>query len=70
MILFYSVFEWFPPLEGDQEGVVWGWLQQNEAEEKQLEVANEQWLVITNQTEWIYLVFLSEGLIKATDNDD
>jgi len=39
------------PLEGDQEGVVWGWLQQNEAEEKQLEVANKQWLVITNQTE-------------------
>ena len=70
MILFYSVFERFLPLEGDQEGVVWGWLQQNEAEEKQLEVANKQWLVITNQTEWIYWMFLSEGLIKATDNDD
>ena len=28
-------------MEGDQEGVVWGSSQQNEAEEQQLEVANE-----------------------------
>ena len=70
IVLFSTVFERFLPLEGDQEGVVWGCLQQKEAEEKQLEVANKQWLVITNWTEWVYWMFLSESLIKATDNDD
>ena len=55
VILYYSLFERFLPLEGDQEGVVWGWLQQNEAEEQQLEVANKQRLVITNWTEWVFL---------------
>ena len=40
-MLFSSLIGSISPLEEDQEGVVWGSSQHNEAEEQQLEVANK-----------------------------